>query len=1460
MSSLPRTPAAQPSATAALRQRLLGVIARHQRGEIDAAVEGYRAVLAEAPRQFDAWRLLAAALRARGELAPALEAFDRAVALRGDFAEAWFLRGETLAQLGRVADSVQSLLRAVELRPDYAVAWNALGLQRQALQDSAGALAAYDRALALAPDCADFWSNRALSRLAAQRPLEALDDCERALQLQDGSPELWVNRAKILGDLRRHEQALESLDRAVALAPDLAVAWASRAAPLRALGSVQEVLATNERAIALDPRLAMAWWHRGAAHCELGQWEAARADYEEALRLDPKDPQALFNLGLLDLATGNFAAGWAGYEHRQSSCGMVEGQAPLLRPGEDPRGLCIALHAEQGLGDTLQFCRYARLLAQRGARVLLVVPPPLHRLLGALAPGVEVYTTGDFVPAFDRQCRLLSMAYLSQTRLDSVPAQVPYLQAPAESLERWRARLPAALPGQARALRIGLAYSGNPEHGNDRHRSLPLARLATWLASLPAGRFEWHLLQKDLRPDDEALFATLGIVDHRAALDDFAETAALASCLDAVLSVDTSLAHLAGALGKPLFLLLPANPDWRWLLDRGDSPWYPQARLFRQRVLDDWGDPLQCLRMALLELPSPEPVAAASERTPPIPRAAVPAQRTAAAPPRVGREDAQLAALRQAARAEPDNAAAQFNLGLRYLALGRFEQGWEQYEWRVRVPKLFTPMPEGGRYWDGSQPLAGRTLLLCQEQGLGDVIQFCRFVPQLAAQGARVLLGVAPALARLMHSLPGVQQVISGDEAPPPFDDKGLLLSVAQRLGVREAGIPAPGRYLAAPAELVAQWRARLGPARPGRLRVGLAASGSATHANDAQRSLPLARLAQLCRALDARQEGGWEWHLLQKELRPADAAALAEGAIHDHRAQLGDLADTAALIENLDFVISVDTAVAHLAGALGVPQLVLLAADPDWRWQLEREDSPWYPGARLLRQEHPGDWDGPLARAGDMLQAWREQAPARGGAGPLAQLGGTLHRTHIVQPDLAAWLAQAAQQHRRGELAAAIAAYEHILAHDARLFDAQRLLGAARLQAGTPAAALAPLDAALALRSDLAEPWRVRADARRQTGDATGALSDIDRALALQPDDAVAWSHRALICHGLDRASEARAAQERAVRLAPGDPAHRFQRGLLRLQDGEWPQAWEDFEARLQVPALATVPLAGVPVWDVQQPLAGRSLLLTCEQGQGDTVQFCRLAVELAQRGARVVLGVPAGLRDLLRSLDERVQVVGEGDRLPALDLQCTLLSLPQRLGLTPQRIPAAGGYLRAPADRVQAWRSRLGLDADPAGPRRLRIGLACSGQAAHVNDARRSLPLERFAFLADLPIEWHLVQSELRPADAAGLTRLGLHDHRAQLRDWSETAALLQCLDALVSVDTAVAHVAGALGRPLYLLLARPADWRWGTAGAASPWYASAQLLRQAQPGDWAAPLQQLRRALVALASAAQDVAAPA
>lgn len=596
----------------------------HRAGQLRPARALYRQALTLEPALAEAEHLLGVTFLQTGEPAAALPRLQRAVALAPGHAKARNNLGAALRGLGRTEEAAQAFAQAAAADPGFTDALHNQAAALLQLGRGAEALAPLRRLLALAPDDPTAQGQYALALLDAGQPEQALAALERAPQ---DSPLLLQARLDALRALHRHAEALAAAEALLALLPESAAAWDAKGVALLALGRAGEALAAHDRALALAPGDAAMLTNRAVALERLDRLPEALASLDAALAKAPGDPLALFNrgvvreemqdpagaaadwlacrnadpdaafsLGLLHLRQGDFAAGWAGYEARRQGShadARLRQPAPLWR-GETPlAGRTILLHDEQGAGDSIQFCRYAPLLAAQGARVLLQVPSPLAGLFRSL-PGIQVVPLGQPVPRHDVQCSLLSLPYALGTRLDSIPAATPYLHAEPARVAAWRARL-------GEGFKVALVASGNPAHRRDARRSIALAALARALRR-PGRRLV--LAQRDIRPEEAAYLAAEGrdILSPGRALTDFAETAGLLAACDAVVSVDTAPAHLAGALGLPLWVLLPAVADFRWLEGRADSPWYPTARLLRQPRPGAWAPVLAELEQQALQI------------------------------------------------------------------------------------------------------------------------------------------------------------------------------------------------------------------------------------------------------------------------------------------------------------------------------------------------------------------------------------------------------------------------------------------------------------------------------------------------------------------------------------------------------------------------------------------------------------------------------------------------------------------------------------------------------------------------------------------------------------------------------------------------------------------------------------------------------------------------------------------
>ena len=1107
--------------------------------------------------------------------------------------------GTTLQRQGQREDALKAFDKAVQLRPDVAELWKNLGNVLVDLERPNDALLSFQHALTLAPGLWRASNQCAVLLYNAGRFEEAITHLDRCLEQQPHHVPSLQLRALSLKGLKRYDEALAQNHQAYAIDPNDADTSNNIGDILHMLDRHDEALPWFDRAIALRPGYILAINNKAFLLGQMHRFDEAFAIYEGLQRDGLNTPVTDWNLSLIHMLTGNFEAGWRGREARWKAPVLAvtyphfEEKMWLGEPSV--AGRTVLIHADEGLGDCIQFARYVPDVAALGARVVLVVAQPIQSLLSGL-PGVSqcLPLPGGPLPAFDLHCPLSSLPLAFKTRLDTIPSAISYLPPPPEAqVQAWESRL-----GRHDKLRVGLVWSGNPAHGNDRNRSIPLAMLSRIL-DVDA---TFVSLQKNPKAGDQAtLLERADIIDLTADLTDFSDTAALVCCLDLVITVDTSVAHLSAALGRPTWILLPYTPDYRWLLDREDSPWYPTARLFRQSANRDYGEVLDRVReelqkliskpsdretrtidqadratpaslcetglshmlaerypdarlccqqaldidsnhadalhlMGLLSVQSrqddravewiaraiqqdPKPdylsnlgtmllrlgrheeavetfdkavqlnpadaelwtnlgnVLAAQKRPADAlqafqqalklnprhwgvanksgfllhemgrfeeafahfnlcdelqandasvlqmrglssrglrrfeaylddsrrsyaldpnsaetrnnigdalqllgryeealpwfdqavelqPHFAAAFTNKASALQQLHRFDDALAIYRHLKVIAPDNVAADWNLSLLQLLTGNFESGWAGREarWKLAAtnyPKFSQPM------WLGKEPVEGKTILVYADEGMGDSIQFVRYVPMLAARGARVIMVEASAVIPLFSGLPGIATCLppSAGAALPAFDMHCPMTNLPLAFQTRLDTIPSKTSYLPAPSPArLRVWDERLGA--HDKLRVGLVWSGNPRHHNDHNRSMQLHTLARI---LDAEAT----FVSLQKDPRPADKATLQElPAIIDLTADLRDLSETAALVSCLDLVISVDTSVAHLAAALGRPTWILLPYTPDHRWLLDREDSPWYPTARLFRQGAKRDYGEVLDRVRGELAA----------------------------------------------------------------------------------------------------------------------------------------------------------------------------------------------------------------------------------------------------------------------------------------------------------------------------------------------------------------------------------------------------------------------------------------------------------------------------------------------------------
>jgi tetratricopeptide (TPR) repeat protein len=630
---------------------MLGILA-YQSGQIGAAIDLIGKAISIAPGSALYYANLGMVLAAAQHWELATTAYEKAIELWPQSAEAHAHLGYVLKNSGRLSDAMAAYRRAIELRPDFADAWNNLGNVLLESGEPAEATGCFAKAIALAPNDSEKHNNLGNALQAQERLDEAIASFRTAISLHADFPEALVNLGTALLKRDQAQEAIDVLGRAIVLSPDYADAHSTLASALHKVGRREQSIASFHRALelrpdhatalnnlgvvlleerrsveaieafrrllALSPRMAEPHINLGNALLAEGVFDEALAMFEQARALDPDHPQTLsnlanayagafrfdearglyrhamelapdfaearWNLSLMQLLLGDYEQGWQNYEARWDVKARIiyRRLSEGLWDGSDLRGKRIFLHAEQGFGDAIQFVRYVPLVTARGGRVILWCQPQLRRLFSRVR-GVEELISGDEpTPPFDFQCPLMTLPLRFGTTLQTIPADVPYLAADRDLVRKWQERL-SRFPHK---LKVGIAWTGSSGNSKNRERSIDLDLLAPLLRTQAVAFFS---LQKDMPQESvDAFCRQSNLVDWTAEFVDFADTAALMAALDLVITIDTSVAHLAGALGKPVWVLLSYGGDWRYLLDREDSPWYPTMRFFRQRERGKW--------------------------------------------------------------------------------------------------------------------------------------------------------------------------------------------------------------------------------------------------------------------------------------------------------------------------------------------------------------------------------------------------------------------------------------------------------------------------------------------------------------------------------------------------------------------------------------------------------------------------------------------------------------------------------------------------------------------------------------------------------------------------------------------------------------------------------------------------------------------------------------------------------
>jgi len=1428
------------------------------------------------------------------------------------------------------------------------------------------------------PENDEFFCNLGEVYRKQNKPQMAIQSLKNALKIKPESAHTLYHLSLIYNSLNKVHLAIDACYQCLEVHPEHVHALLHLNTLLQSIGSYDDAITMCEKALRLNINDNKAWNCLGVAWHKKGHYEMAFHCFDKALQIDPKSELAHENRAVLWLLHKEYEKGFLAYQWFRKNT-----LTPALSLNDTLNGKRILIYSERGFGDIIQFSRYIPLLKKQGASVIFKVPSELMRLFSD-AQLADQYVLNDQkeCPVYDHAAGILFLPCFFQTTFHTIPAEIPYLKGP-ESIKR---QLSQEIKSHKKQFNIGIIWAGNPQNENDLHRSIPLSCFES-IARLPGIRL--FSFQKDahhIRQLDD-LDDGISIVNLGALFEDFSDTASAIKAMDLMICVETAVAHLAGALGHPTWLLLSTVPDWRWLLDCQDSPWYPSMKIFRQTQIDNWSDVMVNVKNALLPVMTKtmyqkgtrhieaEHYSKAYEFFEPITQinpkffeawfhmgnvcgfqkhfnhsidcyekalainpnhaicqynlgrawygqrnyknAIACFQKAVDIDPsyfkaiynlgsahyRIRNLDQSIDYFIQALKlkpdqidiytnlgacygkkgdiasalswhqksldASPDYANGHYNMGISLLLDGHLHEGFKEYEWRLKRPDFPTPGYEQPM-WDGSE-FDNKTILVYMEQGFGDAIQFVRYLPFVKFRGGTVILLCHSFLQSLFKSAKGADQVITENDPLPFFDWHISLMSLPAIFKTGLDSIPDKIPYLSIPQESKEPLSTLIDP-HNSVFKVGFVWAGNPSNKHDKERSIPLHMFSYLASVKDIKLFS------LQKEQQSQSFNLFDFIDLSPH---LHDFSDTAFAISKMDLIISADTAVAHLSGAIDHPAWILLPKVPDWRWLLNRDDSPWYPSIRLFRQKDPGNWSdvfSAVLRAIHKRRGYPETydmpkvMPSEQIAAKLMQQGNHFFQKNQMEPAIQKFLESLSLMPDSIEILynlgvsylkleqadKAIGYLKQVVQRVPNHDQALNNLGIAYQKLGKNSLSIALLESALQYQPKSARALYNLGNAYKKNHSFEKAVSYYLRAIDLQKDFAECLNNLADTYIHLERYDDALKWINKAIETCADFPEFFFNKGVIFSRIGAYESAIQflrkaiamkpDFIDAHYILSFCLLVLGhlkeglqlhewriakqpephdyGLKRWKGES-FENKRLLVYCEQGFGDCIQFARYLPRVKNKGGTVILGCGPELYPLFLHLKGVDQVVKDGEQCQPCDLQVSIVSLPFLFETTLETIPSKTPYFFVPEQPHE--------EIDPViqkAQSKYCIGLVWAGRLTP--DPERSISYEKFAPLNTFE-NVQMFSFQKRSGMSQICEKMNWIDLGPYLNSFLDTAHAAKQMDLIITIDTSMAHLAGALALPVWVLIPTLPDWRWFLDRDDSPWYPTMHLFRRRKNEDW-------------------------
>lgn len=1569
-------------------------LAYQSMGKYKDAIKLFISALKIDKNYLSAYTNLGICYQLEGDYEKAVEALRTSLTINENDSETLYNLGAVLHNQGNSAEALENYEKAVEINPNYIEALYNIALIYIDKKEYENAKNNLEKAFNILPDNFDVLFNLGFVN-------EQLNDLESAEKLYNSAKTLKPNSHELNFNLANIYKAQKKWEKAEVLYKE-AYDSELKAKVYNNLGFVQhkqgkfeEAAQNYSTALVLDNDYHDAKLNLGASLLELGEIEDAVRKYDEILKNDPSNSAAHFNKAVALLLLGNFEEGWKEYEWRfyEGNVQKPQFSKPVWN-GEKLEGKTILVHDEQGIGDSIQFVRYLKLLKDNGAFIIFKCRPVLSELYKQLDFVDELLELSEKCESdYDFEISLMSLPYAFNTNIENIPDIGKYLNSDKNRRDIIKDKL-----ANDEKLKVGLVWKGNPKNEFDFKRSMDLKVLDGILNN---ENILFYSLQKENLTGE---LENTGVIDISELVSTLEDTAAVVSEMDLIITVDTAMAHLAGALGKETWLLLSNIPDWRWMLKKDSSPWYPSVKLFRQTEHGNWNNVISDLKIELnrrfierddslakefinkkieafqfhvkgelekaerlyLELlnvfnddaelcfwlaslyksqndlsnavkyfeyallikpdytEASELLASLYENTEDYIKAAALYEKQLAGNEgefnllfKLGelygrlnnldksqkylseaykldqnnfdllniygivlqknnkliesREILKMAAeispltpgvylnlgnsylleqkfedalrnYNEAVKLNPDYKDAHIAKGITLLINENYEQGWKEYIWGLKKPEGITKNNTVS-IW---KPVSGNgeTVIVYSEQGAGDVIQFSRYLALIKELDYRIIFECSESLAGLFKNSTYIDEIIvSGktDYASLNYDFYVPLLGLPGIFNTNSKNIPACDDLIKVDG---------IGDKLEfdkNKINIGFIWAGNPKNGNDHIRSTKLEYFESLF------LNENLEFYSLQKEAgREIDVICGKYKNVHNLSDKLDSFLTTAKIINQLDLVITVETGVAHLAGTLGKKTWTILPYMPDWRWLLERNDSPWYPSMKLFRQQEPGDWNSIFKKLENEItsliynkaddQLYRENI-----------------EDHVEEQKKYARLlldenkVEAAKQvfqnvlqykkspgvyfdlgycnHLQNNLPAALECYNKTLELDPSDFNALNNIGIILKDLMCLEDAANSLLLSLKIKHDNPVALNNLGIIFDLRGDFKTAIELFGNAVKINPNYAEAYMNAANSYDTMGLSNEALLFINKAIEINPDNVDAHFNKSLILLKNKNFSEGLKEYEWRLHKKEYRSNNY-GKPVLNSKE-LKGKKVLVFDEQGYGDTLNFGRYINELNKLGADVDLECHSALKNLMNNCTGVNNVYERG----SLDLseihhdyQVPLLSLPNFFGTEYSSIPSQVPYLDVNDKAYQYWRGWFSEIDKP------KIGIVWEGKKP-LNNLHRASSLKHFSVLTELrDIQFVSLQIGDAARENTGMMKdYNIIDLSGEIKDFEDTAAVIKNLDLVISVDTSVAHLAGALGKKVWTLLSYKADWRWFKDTEVSPWYPTMKLFRQRKFNDW-------------------------